>query len=146
MTARRKEATVIKRLSHTTIWVLDQDQAHDFYVNKLGMEVRTDAQMGKMRWLTVGPADQPDLEISLMLVGAGPALDEETAGLLRTLVEKGALGAGVFETDDIQRDYEELKKKGVEFKSPPTEQFYGTEAIVKDPFGNWFSFTQHKPH
>lgn len=137
---------MIKRLSHTTIWVLDQDKAHDFYVNTLGLEVRTDAKMGPMRWLTVGPKDQPDLEISLMLVGAGPALDEDSAAMLRTLVEKGALGAGVFETDDVQRDYEELKKKGVEFKSPPTEQFYGIEAIMKDPFGNWFSFTQHKPH
>ena len=137
---------MIKRLSHSTIWVTDQDVAYDFYVNKLGFAVRTDANMGKMRWLTVGPKDQPDLEIVLMKLDAGPMMDEETVGLLRRLVAKGALGAGVFETDDIHKDYAELVKKGVEFKAPPQEQFYGIEAIMKDPFGNWFSFTQHKPH
>jgi len=137
---------MIRKLSHCTIWVLDQDVALDFYVNKLGLSVRTDANMGKMRWLTVGPKDQPDLEIALMKVGTGDMMDEETAGLLRKLVEKGALGAGVFETDDVHRDYAELVKKGVQFKKPPVEQFYGTEAVFKDPFGNWFSFTQPKPH
>jgi catechol 2,3-dioxygenase-like lactoylglutathione lyase family enzyme len=137
---------MIKKMSHATIWVTDQDVAHDFYVGKLGFAVRTDANMGKMRWLTVGPKDQPDLELILMKVGSGPGVDDETADLLRKLLEKGALGAGVFETDDIQRDYAELVKKGVTFKSPPKEQFYGTEAVFKDPFGNWFSFTQPKPH
>jgi catechol 2,3-dioxygenase-like lactoylglutathione lyase family enzyme len=137
---------MITRLSHTTIWVTDQDKALDFYVNKMGLVVRTDAKMGSMRWLTVGPSAQPDLEIALMLIAPGPMMDEETVELLRKLVHKGALGAGVFETDDVHRDYEELTKKGVEFKSPPTERPYGIESIIKDPFGNWFSYTQKKPH
>jgi catechol 2,3-dioxygenase-like lactoylglutathione lyase family enzyme len=57
---------MIRKLSHATIYVLDQEKAFDFYVNKLGFEVRTDAPMdGGFRWLTVGPKDQPDIEIVL---------------------------------------------------------------------------------
>jgi catechol 2,3-dioxygenase-like lactoylglutathione lyase family enzyme len=134
---------MIHKLSHTAIYVTDQDVAYDFYVNKLGLEVRTDAKMDHgMRWLTVGPKAQPDLEITLMAIEAGPLMDEETATALRTIVAKGALSVGVFETLDCRRTYEELKAKGVTFMSEPEEQFYGTEAIVKDPFGNWFSLTQ----
>ncbi|HLG34281.1 MAG TPA: VOC family protein, partial [Bacteroidia bacterium] len=58
---------MISRMSHVSVYVLDQDSAYDFYVKKLGFQVRTDAPMGpKMRWLTVSPPDQPDLEITLL--------------------------------------------------------------------------------
>jgi catechol 2,3-dioxygenase-like lactoylglutathione lyase family enzyme len=136
---------MITRLSHATIYVLDQDVAHDFYVNKLGMEVRTDATMdGGFRWLTVGPKAQPDFEIILMKVQAGFTLDEATAEKMRELLRSGALGTGVFEVDDCRATYNELKAKGVEFMGEPEEKFYGIEAIVKDPFGNWFSMTERK--
>jgi len=136
---------MIQRMSHTTIYVTDQDQAKDFYVGKLGFEVRTDATMdGGFRWLTVGPKGQPDLEIVLMKIASGPSKDPEVAEMLRKLLEKGALGAGVFECSDCRKTYDELKAKGVEFASEPEEKFYGVEAILKDPFGNWFSMTQHK--
>jgi catechol 2,3-dioxygenase-like lactoylglutathione lyase family enzyme len=136
---------MIQRMSHTTIWVTDQDVALDFYVNKLGFEVRTDVTMdGGFRWLTVGPKGQPDLEIVLMLVKPGAQWDDETTELVRKLLAKGALGAGAFETPDCRKTYEELKGRGVEFMSEPEEKFYGVEAILKDPFGNWFSMTQHK--
>ncbi len=131
---------MIQRMSHTTIYVTDQDVAKEFYVDKLGLEVRTDATMeGGFRWLTVGPKGQPDLEIVLMKVGGNPQQDPEVGDLITRLLAKGGLGAGVFETPDCRRTYEELKAKGVEFLSPPEEKFYGTEAILKDPFGNWFS-------
>jgi catechol 2,3-dioxygenase-like lactoylglutathione lyase family enzyme len=134
---------MIQRLSHTTIYVLDQDAAYDFYVNKLGFEVRTDAPMGNgFRWLTVGPKGQPDLEIALMPTAPGPMFDQETSDMLRKLIQKGAIGAGVLETADIQRTYEELKGRGVEFSQPPTERFYGIEALFKDNSGNWFSLSQ----
>jgi catechol 2,3-dioxygenase-like lactoylglutathione lyase family enzyme len=135
---------MIQRLSHVTIYVLDQKIAYDFYVNKLGFEVNTDQTMDNgFRWLTVCPKGQPDLEIALMLVD-GVQKDPEVTALIRTLVEKGALGAGVFETDDCHKTYTELTEKGVEFKQPPVDRFYGIEAIMKDPFGNWFSLTQRK--
>jgi catechol 2,3-dioxygenase-like lactoylglutathione lyase family enzyme len=138
---------MIQRLSHITVWVDDQDAAYDFYVNKLGFEVRTDATMeGGFRWLTVGPKSQPGFEIVLMKVGAGPHLDEAAASTLRDLLRQGALGGGVFDTADCRATYEELKAKGVEFTSPPKEEFYGIEATFKDAAGNWYSLTQHKPH
>jgi catechol 2,3-dioxygenase-like lactoylglutathione lyase family enzyme len=134
---------MIQRLSHVTIYVLDQDAAYDFYVNKLGMEVRTDAPMGNgFRWLTVGPKGQPDLEIALMPTAPGPMFDQETSDLLRKLIQKGAIGSGVLETADIYKTYEELKSRGVEFSQPPTERFYGIEALFKDNSGNWFSLSQ----
>jgi predicted enzyme related to lactoylglutathione lyase len=130
-----------------TIYVLDQDGAYDFYVNKLGLEVRTDARMdGGFRWLTVGPKGQPDLEMALMPTTPSPMMDQETAETLRALISKGAIGSGVMETADCQKTYEELKARGVEFSSPPQERFYGIEALFKDNSGNWFSLTQHKPH
>ena len=135
---------MIQRLSHTSILVLDQDQAYDFYVNKLGFEVRTDSKMEGFRWLTVGPKAQPELEIILMPITPGPHMDEATCNQLRELVKNGKLPGGVFDAADVQKTYEELKAKGVEFMSPPTERFYGIEALMKDPFGNWFSVTQHK--
>jgi catechol 2,3-dioxygenase-like lactoylglutathione lyase family enzyme len=134
---------MIQRLSHVTIYVLDQDAAYDFYVNKLGLEVRTDAPMGNgFRWLTVGPKGQPDLEIALMPSTPGPMMDQETSDLLRTLIRKGAIGHGVMETADCRKTYEELTARGVEFQQPPTERFYGIEALFKDNSGNWFSLTQ----
>jgi predicted enzyme related to lactoylglutathione lyase len=134
---------MIQRLSHVSLYVLDQDEALDFYTKKLGFEVRTDATMGDFRWLTVSPKAQPDLEIALLVVRPSRMMEEATCNLLRQLLTKGALGAGVFDTDDCHKTYAELKAKGVEFVSPPTERPYGIEAIFKDPSGNWFSLSQH---
>lgn len=135
---------MISSLSHISIYVLNQDEALDFYTNKLGFEIRTDHTMeGGFRWLTVGPKDQKGLEIVLMPVQPGFHLDEETANTVRDLIKKGVFGAGVFETKDCRKTYEEYKAKGVEFMSPPEERFYGIEAIFKDNSGNWFSMTQH---
>jgi predicted enzyme related to lactoylglutathione lyase len=138
---------MIQRLSHTTIWVLDQEEALQFYRDVLGFEVRTDAKMDNgFRWLTVGPKTQPDLEFALLEPKPSPMWDKETADQVRALVQKGAFGIGVFETDDCQATYEALKAKGAQFMQPPTERFYGIEALVRDNSGNWFSMCQHKKH
>lgn len=135
---------MITKLSHAVVYVTDHDVAYDFYVTKLGLEVRTDAKMDNgFRWLTVGSKTQPDLEIVLMLLAEGPAMDAETAGLFRTLLERGAMGCGVLEVDDCRATYNDLVSKGVTFRGEPTEQFYGVEALMVDPFGNWFSMTEH---
>jgi catechol 2,3-dioxygenase-like lactoylglutathione lyase family enzyme len=137
---------MIQRLSHVSIWVLNQDEAYDFYVNKLGFNVHTDAKMDNgFRWLTVTPKGQPDLEIVLMPTDPGPMLDQETSEALRTLIRKGKLGAGVLATADCRKTYEELRAKGVEFSQPPTERFYGVEAVMKDNSGNWFSLSSALP-
>jgi catechol 2,3-dioxygenase-like lactoylglutathione lyase family enzyme len=136
---------MIQRMSHSAIFVVDQDVAKDFYVNKCGFEVKTDATMPNgFRWLTVSPKGQPDFEVILMKVSPGPKIQEEDVDTIRELMKKGAFGAGVFETSDCKKTYEEMHAKGVEFVSPPKDQFYGIEAVFRDPFGNWFSLTQPK--
>jgi catechol 2,3-dioxygenase-like lactoylglutathione lyase family enzyme len=133
---------MITALSHTTIWVLDQDEGLDFYAQKLGFEVNTDAMMDDFRWLTVSPPERPDQELVLLVPGL-PMMDEESSAQVKALVAKGALGAGAFETDDCRVTYRELSARGVTFLSEPTERFYGIEATFRDNSGNWFSVTEH---
>ena len=135
---------MIRKLSHTTIWVLDQDAALAYYTNTLGFEVRTDARLDGFRWLTVSPPDQPDHEL-ILLEPSPPMMDEDAAEQLKALVAKGALGPGAFETDDCAKTYAELNERGVSFLSEPTERFYGIEATFRDNSGNWFSMTQRTP-
>jgi catechol 2,3-dioxygenase-like lactoylglutathione lyase family enzyme len=138
---------MITRVSHTTLYVLDQEEALKFYRDKLGFEVRDDQTMDNgFRWVTVGPKAQPDLRVILMAVRESPMLAPDKVALLRSLLQAGAMGAGVLEVDDCQKTYEQLKAKGVEFLAPPAERFYGIEALFKDNSGNWFSMCQHKPH
>lgn len=132
---------MIDRLSHACVWVLDQDDALEFYTSKLGFELRSDERLDSFRWLTVGPPEQPDLEILLAHPGP-PMLDPESAEMVRSLVAKGVLGAGVFATSDCRRAYEELSARGVRFLMEPTERMYGIEATFRDNSGNWFSLTQ----
>ena len=136
---------MITKLSHTAIYVLDQKSAHDFYVGKLGFKVHTDVPFGEgERWLTLTAPDQPELEITLMAVTESDKMSKETANQFRELIKSGAFGFGVFETNDINATYEELKGKGVEFIKPPTKEFYATEALFKDNSGNWFSLTERQ--
>ena len=105
---------MIRRMSHATIFVNNQDEALEFYRDKLGFEVHTDAMVGPdFRWLTMNTRDQPDFEIVLMEPKPGMLMDEETSTQLRAIMAKGVLGAGVFNTDDCRGTYEELKGKGV---------------------------------
>ena len=122
--------------THHGIFVLDQDEALDFYVNKLGLEKGNDVQQGDYRWLTVrAPGDEPT-EISLERPGP-PLHDEATAQRLRELVTQGALGGLVFLTDDAHRLYDMLRDRGVtDFTQEPTQHFYGTDLALRDPFGN----------
>jgi hypothetical protein len=84
----------------------------------------------------------PGMDLVLMKIAAGPMVDEASAAQLRALVEKGAIGCGVFETADVRKDYEELSKKGVRFRGPPEERPYGIETLMQDDSGNWFSLVQ----
>ena len=134
---------MITKLNHVSVFVLDQDSAHDFYTGKLGFTIHTDASMGPgQRWLTVTPPEQPDVQISLMSIDEGMMFSAESAETMRQLVANGTFGFGVFECDDLQATYEEMIAKGVEFMKPPTKEFYGYEALFKDDSGNWFSLGQ----
>ncbi len=124
------------KVTHSQIFVLDQDEALDFYVGKLGFEVNQDVDLGFMRWLTVSFPGQPEHQILLEQPGP-PAHDEGTAKQLRELVTKGAMGAAaIIEVDDVHVTYEDLRAKGVEFTDEPTERPYGTDCGLRDPFGN----------
>ncbi len=81
-------------------------------------------------------------QVVLMPIRPGMMMPEEACNKLRSLVEAGYMGAGVFETMDCKKTYGELKARGVEFKSEPTERPYGIEALFKDDSGNWFSLTE----
>ncbi len=137
---------MVTRLSHTSLFVNDQQKAYEFYVNKLGFKVHTDATMQNgFRWLTVTAPDEPQHEIVLFPATENiNGFDDETRNALKLLLDKGVMGAGVLLTPDCKATYEELKAKGVYFKSEPKEQFYGTECIITDGCGNWFSLTQPK--
>jgi catechol 2,3-dioxygenase-like lactoylglutathione lyase family enzyme len=126
------------------VWVLDQDEAYEFYVNKLGLDVRMDEEMeGGGRWLLVQSPHQPDVPIMLVVPGP-PVMDEDTARKIRELVATGYLGPGALATDDCRRDYKELSARGVEFVEEPSERFYGIDAGFRDPFGNQWRLTQTK--
>ena len=133
---------MITTLQVATIYVLDKDEALDFYVNKLGLEKGNDVQQGDYRWVTVrAPGDQPT-EISLEQPGP-PLHDEATGNQLRELITKGALGGLVFITTDARAYYDELRERGVtDFTQEPTEHFYGTDMGVRDPFGNHIRILQ----
>lgn len=134
---------MISKITHTNLFVLDQERARDFYVNKLGFKVNTDAVMGPgVRWLTVSPPDQPDFEISLMPVSEGFMFTAETAKAMRKLIEKNTFGFAVFECKDLMTTYAEMKAKDVEFVTEPKQETYGFAAMFKDDSGNWFSLSQ----
>ena len=127
---------MITRLSVASIYVLDKEEALDFYVNKLGLEKGNDVRQGDYRWLTIRVPGQPGTEVSLEEPGS-PLHDEATAAQLRELITKGALGGLVFITDDAFGLYETLRERGVtDFTQEPTDHFYGTDMGIRDPFGN----------
>ncbi|WP_049577633.1 VOC family protein [Streptomyces sp. SBT349] len=131
-------------ITHSQIYVLDQDEALDFYVGKLGLEISADVDLGFMRWLTVSVPGDPGRHILLERPGP-PALSEETAQQVREMVTKGATGGTlIFSTDDCRKTYETLRARGVEFVDGPTDQSYGIDCGLRDPFGNHVRFTQPK--
>ena len=131
-----QEEAVITRLNVASIYVLDKDEALDFYVNKLGLEKGNDVRQGDYRWLTVRVPGDQTTEISLEQPGA-PLHDEATAESIRELISKGALGGLVFITDDAHALYASLRERGVtDVTQEPTEHFYGTDMAIRDPFGN----------
>jgi len=133
------------KISTTQLWVHDQDEALRFYTEKVGWEVRSDVtvpEMGNFRWLTVGPAGQPDIAVVLMAIPGQPVMDSETAGQVRELMGKGFAGTIFLTTDDVHASFRELKGRGGEFVDEPFEQPYGIDSSFRDPSGNNLRLTQ----
>ncbi len=132
-------------ISSAQLWVHDQDEALAFYTQKVGMEVRADVtlpELGGFRWLTVGPANQPDVAIVLMAIPGPPVMDAETADQVRALMAKGFAGTIFLTTDDAQRSYEELTARGLEFTEAPEQRPYGIDSAFRDPSGNHIRLMQ----
>ena len=133
------------KIANAQLWVHDQDEALAFYTKKLGWEVRADVtlpEMGNFRWLTVGPAGQPDFSVVLMAIPGPPVMDAETADQVRALMERGFAGTVFLTTEDVHADYEHLKSRGVEFTEAPEERPYGIDSGFRDPSGNSLRLTQ----
>lgn len=129
-------------ITKSQVYVLDQDEALDFYVNTLGFEVAADIDLGFMRWLTVRVPGDPEREVLLELVGP-PSMDEETARTARDLLTKGAMGGALFlSTDDAQATFDTLVERGVDVYDEPSPRPYGIDFGIRDPFGNAIRIAQ----
>ena len=129
------------RVANAQLWVLDQDEALEFWTQKVGWEVRADITMpelGDFRWLSVGPSGQEDISVVLMAIPGAPVMDDAAKKQLEELVAKGWAGTVFLTADDVQATYEELKNRGVEFTEAPAEQPYGIDSEFRDPSGNKF--------
>ena len=133
------------KLSNVLLWVHDQEEALAFYTEKLGFEVRADVtlpELGNLRWLTVGPAGQPEIAVVLQPIPGPPVIDSATAEQVQTLMAKGLAGSIFLTTDDCYAAAEELKGRGVEFIEQPEERPYGIDSSFRDPSGNHIRLTQ----
>jgi catechol 2,3-dioxygenase-like lactoylglutathione lyase family enzyme len=141
----RTVARMITNVSLVTVWVTDQDSAKAFYIDKLGFVEHTDVTLGDgYRWCSVVHPDHPELQLTLAV--PGPPLDDESAGMVRTMMDKGALHAVGLATDDCRKTYEELSARGVEFLQEPADRPYGVEAVMRDDSGNWLVLVEPKDY
>ena len=135
---------MLKQLTNINLWVRDRDEALEFYTRKVGFELRDDvtiAEFGNYRYLTVGPATQPEVRLVLGIPGP-PVHDPDTAAKINELVAKGAMTGMSFEVEDCQATYEELKGRGVEFIQEPNRVPWGIDAAFRDPSGNHIRLVQ----
>jgi len=135
---------MIDKIGLVCVWVLDQDEALDFYVGKLGFSVQTDVTVEGTRFVLVTAPEQPDVPLMLAVPGP-PVMDAATGEQIRALTAKGFLGPGGLVTRDCRKTTEELKARGVEFLEEPEERFYGIDAAFRDPFGNHWRLTELLP-
>ena len=133
---------MITNVSLIAVYCLDQDSARDFYVEKLGFEVNTDASLNGYRWVTINHPSQPEVEISLML--PGPPLDDAGAAFIRSQLEKGGQGGLGLKVDDCRKTVEEFKAQGVTVIAEPAERPYGVESVIRDDQGNWLVLVEEK--
>ncbi|AQS63731.1 hypothetical protein AGRHK599_LOCUS4569 [Rhizobium rhizogenes] len=123
------------------LYVHDQDEALQFYVEKLGFHVHTDARNGDYRWLTVQHPDQPDFQLGLFRPQA-PTVDEATAQDLNEAVAKGAMPPLVLVVEDCQKAFDAMHKRGVEFTQEPIARYGSVDASFRDPSGNGWKLVQ----
>jgi catechol 2,3-dioxygenase-like lactoylglutathione lyase family enzyme len=136
---------MITNISLVTLWVSDQDESKEFYVDKLGFREHTDVRMGDgFRWTTIVHPDHPELEVTLMV--PGPPLDDDMADAVRRALGKGSMGGFGLSTDDCRAEHARLTALGVEFVQPPSDRPYGVEAVLRDNSGNWLVLVEQRAY
>jgi catechol 2,3-dioxygenase-like lactoylglutathione lyase family enzyme len=137
---------MINRISHTGVWVTDQDEALAFYRDALGFEVRMDvtvAEFGNMRWLSVA---LPGQDVVLQLTAFDmPHMDEASREEIARVLARGYTPPLILEVDDCRATIETLRQRGVDITQEPVDQFYGVDAGIRDPSGNSIRITQPAP-
>ena len=129
-------------ITHSRVFVTDQDEALDFYVNKLGLEVSADVDLEVMRWLTVRA---PGSDHNILLEKADASFrDEASAEQIQELMAKGDACMFILQTEDCHGSFDNLKSNGVEVIEEPVDRFYGIDCAVRDPFGNHIRITEPK--
>ncbi|AJC58483.1 VOC family protein [Streptomyces sp. 769] len=135
---------MITGVNTAVVWVLNQDSAKTFFTEKLGLEARTDVPFdATTRWVTVGPKNQPELQLTLMVPGA-PVQDPESAEQLKSLLAKGALVGCTFTVEDCHTAVKELSARGVTFIQEPQPKPWGVSATFRDDSGTCHELLQ--PH
>ena len=115
----------------------DPDASLAFYRDILGFEVRNDVGHGKMRWITVGPADQPGTSIVLAPPAADPGITDDERRTIAEMMAKGTYAIILMATKDLDRTFERLQASDAEVVQEPTEQPYGVrDCAFRDPTGN----------
>lgn len=121
----------------------DGDESIAFYVDKLGFEVRNDVGYNGMRWITIGPVDQPDTSIVLTPPAADPGITDEERATIAEMMAKGTFGHVILSTDDVDAKFNEIQATGAEVVHEPTDQPYGIrDCAFRDPSGNLVRINQ----
>jgi catechol 2,3-dioxygenase-like lactoylglutathione lyase family enzyme len=130
----------MNKIGHITLLVKEIDEALKFYTEKLGFQKRQDLTLGPMRWVTVSPKDQMDLELTFILADS----EEKRRALGKQAGDHVFL---TLETDDCRKEYKALKARGIKFYGKPQVQAWGIDVVLEDLYGNLFDLVQRfKPH
>ncbi len=131
------------KLSHCFLAVHDHDKALALYRDVLGLEVRNDVAFEGMRWVTVGPPSQPEVEIVLEPPNASPNSSPADQQAIAELMAKGLMGRLIFATADCDATFEHIRAAGTEVLQEPIDQPYGVrDCAFRDPSGNMLRFSQ----
>lgn len=123
----------------------DPDASLAFYRDTLGFEVRNDVGHGGMRWITVGPVDQPATSIVLYPPGADPGITDEERNTITEMMAKGTYGIILLATKNVDATFNELQASGAEVVQEPTDQPYGVrDCAFRDPSGNLLRINEVK--
>lgn len=124
-------------IQYTFLPHTDPEASLTFYRDTLGFEVRNDVGYEGMRWITVGPADQPGTSVVLYPPTADPGITEDEGRTIAEMMAKGTFASIVLATTDVDGVFEQVQATGAEVAQEPIDQPYGVrDCAFRDPAGN----------